>query len=142
MYYSVAGNAGFGQTPYSFVGRGFTPAVFRFKISLRREQGLACGLGHARSLTPHCGVIQDPRAALLPRPTIYPIITQIGRENKFSAEIYVSRTVEDAGPYNFGLAKHPYEKLGKSSYFLLYQFFNECIGAGILPPRAIKSAQE
>ena len=28
------------------------------------------------------------------------IITQIGRENKFSAENYVSRTVEDAGPYN------------------------------------------
>jgi hypothetical protein len=46
----------------------------------RREQGLACGLGHARSLTPHCGVIQDPRAALLPRPTI-------------------TRTVEDACPY-------------------------------------------
>ena len=39
-------------------------------LSLRREQGLACGLGHARSLTPHCGVIQDPRAALLPRPTM------------------------------------------------------------------------
>ena len=29
------------------------------------------------------------------------IITQIGRENKFSAENYVSRTVEDAGPYIF-----------------------------------------
>ena len=29
-----------------------------------------------------------------------PIITQIGRENNVSAEIYVSRTVEDAGPYN------------------------------------------
>ena len=29
------------------------------------------------------------------------IITQIGRGNKFSAENYVSRTVEDAGPYNF-----------------------------------------
>ena len=28
------------------------------------------------------------------------IITQIGRENKFSAENYVSRTIEDAGPYN------------------------------------------
>ena len=27
------------------------------------------------------------------------IITQIGRENNISAEIYVSRTVEDAGPY-------------------------------------------
>ena len=31
---------------------------------------------------------------------IIPIITQIGRENNISAEIYVSRTVEDAGPYN------------------------------------------
>ena len=29
-----------------------------------------------------------------------PIITQIGRENNISAENYVSRTVEDAGPYN------------------------------------------
>ena len=28
------------------------------------------------------------------------IITKIGRENKFSADFYVSRTVEDAGPYN------------------------------------------
>ena len=27
------------------------------------------------------------------------IITQIGRENKFSVKIRVSRTVEDAGPY-------------------------------------------
>ena len=27
------------------------------------------------------------------------IITKIGRENNVSAEIYVSRTVEDAGPY-------------------------------------------
>ena len=29
-----------------------------------------------------------------------PIISQIGRENNISAENYVSRTVEDAGPYN------------------------------------------
>ena len=29
------------------------------------------------------------------------IITQIGRENNISAEIRASRTVEDAGPYNF-----------------------------------------
>ena len=28
------------------------------------------------------------------------IIAQIGRENNISAENYVSRTVEDAGPYN------------------------------------------
>ena len=28
------------------------------------------------------------------------IITQIGRGNKFSAENYVSRTIENAGPYN------------------------------------------
>jgi hypothetical protein len=28
------------------------------------------------------------------------IISQIGRENKFSAEICMSRTVEDACPYN------------------------------------------
>ena len=29
-----------------------------------------------------------------------PIIAQIGRGNNISAENYVSRTVEDAGPYN------------------------------------------
>ena len=39
-----------------------------------------------------------------------PIIAQISRENNISAEIYVSWTVEDACPYNFGLSKHPYEK--------------------------------
>ena len=38
-------------------------------------------------------------AGASPRPTAHSIITQIGRENKFSAEFYVSRTVEDAGPY-------------------------------------------
>ena len=32
---------------------------------------------------------------------VAPIMTQIGRENNISAENYVSRTVEDAGPYNF-----------------------------------------
>ncbi len=48
------------------------------------------------------------------------IITQIGRENKFSAEIYVSRTVEDACPYNFGLFKHPYENLPKRLFFFLF----------------------
>ena len=31
----------------------------------------------------------------------YPIIPQIGRENNISAEIYGSRTVEDADPYSF-----------------------------------------
>ena len=34
------------------------------------------------------------------RLSIMSIITQIGRENKFSAEIHVPWTVEDAGPYN------------------------------------------
>ena len=34
------------------------------------------------------------------RLSVSPIITQIGRENNISAENYVSRTVEDAGPYN------------------------------------------
>ena len=32
---------------------------------------------------------------------VNPIISQIGRENNISAEIRASRTVEDAGPYNF-----------------------------------------
>ena len=68
LYYSVAGNAGFGQRPYSFVGRGFTPAVFRFKISLRREQGLALRYD--------------------------PIISQIGIENKVSADLLVGAFIE------------------------------------------------
>ena len=45
------------------------------------------------------------------------IITQISRENNISAEIYVSRTVEDACPYNFGLSKHPYENLPNRRIF-------------------------
>ena len=38
MYYSVASNAGIGQSPCPFVGRGFTPAAFfDSRHSLRRE---------------------------------------------------------------------------------------------------------
>ena len=33
------------------------------------------------------------------RLSVSPNVTQIGRENKFSVKIRVSRTVEDAGPY-------------------------------------------
>ena len=33
-----------------------------------REEQFSLRLGHARALTPHCGVIQDPRAASLPLP--------------------------------------------------------------------------
>ena len=52
-----------GQSPYPFVGRGFTPAAFfDSRRSLRREQAPAL----------RCN----------------PIITQIGRENKFSAEFF------------------------------------------------------
>ena len=42
------------------------------------------------------------RRHLSPRERLFvsPIISQIGRENNISAENYVSRTVEDAGPYN------------------------------------------
>ena len=49
-------------------------------------------LSHARALTPHRGVIHYPRVASLPlggRLFANLIITQIGRENKFSAENYV-----------------------------------------------------
>ena len=45
------------------------------------------------------------------------IITQIGRENKFSAEILLLRTVEDACPYKC-CVKHPYEKEPKYCGFL------------------------
>ena len=47
------------------------------------------------------------------------IITQIGRENKFSAEICILRTVGDAGPYN----EHPYEKEPKATSFLLLSIY-------------------
>ena len=75
--------------------RGLLPPLTRSPVSLR--------LGHARALTPHRGVIHYPRAASLPlggRLFVSPNVTQIGRKNKFSAENYVSRTVEDAGPYS------------------------------------------
>ena len=42
----------------NFKLRGLLPPLSRSPFSLR--------LGHARGLTPHCGVIQDPRAASLP----------------------------------------------------------------------------
>ena len=50
------------------------------------------------------------------------IITQIGRGNNSSAEIYVSRTVEDAGPYNL-ICKHPYENAPKRLHLFLKGFF-------------------
>ena len=46
-------------------------------------------------------------------PPYEPIITQIGRENKFSAEICILRTVGDAGPYN----EYPYEKETNAGLF-------------------------
>ena len=57
LYYSVASNAGTGQSPYPY------------------------GCARPKAL---------PKFVTL-------IIAQIGRENNISAEIYVSRTVEDAG---------------------------------------------
>ena len=41
LYYSVASNAGIGQSPYPFVGRGFTPAAFfDSRRSLRRDASI------------------------------------------------------------------------------------------------------
>ena len=54
---------------------------------------------------------------------VSPIITQIGRENNISAEIYVSWTVEDACPYNFGLSKHPYENQPKGVALLRFMVY-------------------
>ena len=59
-----------------------------------------------------------PAACHLPpgeRLLVSSIITQIGRENKLSAEICILRTVGDAGPYK----EHPYEKLRNCSFFIL-----------------------
>ena len=53
------------------------------------------------------------------------IIPQIGRENKFSAEILLLRTVEDACPYKC-CVKHPYEKLHKEGSFYLKQRLYIC----------------
>ena len=39
--------------------------------------------------------------------------TNFGRENKFSAEICILRTVGDAGPYN----EYPYEKEPNREFF-------------------------
>ena len=64
----------------------------RLLPSRLRRATVSLWLGHARALTPHCGVIHSPRAASLPlggRLLVSPIITQIGRENKLSAEIFV-----------------------------------------------------
>ena len=64
----------------------------RLLPSRLRRATVSLWLGHARALTPHCGVIHSPRAASLPlggRLLVSPILTQIGRENKFSAEIFV-----------------------------------------------------
>ncbi len=38
-------------------------------VSNHCRDGLSLQLGHARGLTPHCGVIQDPRVAVRPRPS-------------------------------------------------------------------------
>ena len=76
MYYKC-----FGQSPYPFVGRGFTPAAL-----------LAYIFRYGGSKPPPYEIIL--------------IITQIGRENKFSAEI----------------CKHPYEKEPKASFFIYFSF--------------------
>ena len=46
------------------------------------------------------------------------IITQIGRENKFSAEICLLRVAEDVAPYKCCF-KHPYEKKPKGFLFCI-----------------------
>ena len=61
----------------------------KFRICFTNESGEA----H----TPMVARIQ--RLPLGGRLSVSLIIIQIGRENNISAEIYVSRTVEDAGPY-------------------------------------------
>ena len=79
MYYSVASNAGIGQSPYPFVGRCLGAAVVRNKTFR----------GGGSPFASKCA----------PALRYDSIITQIGRENDMHPEIYVSRTVEDAGPY-------------------------------------------
>ena len=77
--------------------------IASFAFVLQKAQGLAhapyfCRAGvYSRRLI---GINPSSRREQAPALRCNPIITQIGRENKFSADIYVSRTVEDAGPYN------------------------------------------
>ena len=107
LYYSVACNAGIGQSPYPFVGRGVTPAAFfDSRRSLRRDASIF-----------RFAQCQVCFANIAPALRCDPIIPQIGRENNISAEICILRTVGDAGPYN----EHPYEKEPKDCVFFIDQ---------------------
>ena len=98
------------------LGKAHTPMVARI---LRLPPGGSWRRRRLRENALHEG-FHEPKVAQAPSVTAMPchlplggrlsvslIITQIGRENNISAEIYVSWTVEDACPYNFGLSKHP-----------------------------------
>ena len=69
---------------------------------LRRHRLAAARSRSGSDTTPWCHSLPSRRfATQRARLLVSPIITQIGRENNVSAENYVSRTVEDAGPDNF-----------------------------------------
>ena len=63
------------------------------------------------------GKAYTPKVASIQRERLFvsTIITQIGRENKFSADFYVLRTVEEPVPT---ICKHPYEEERNAAFFI------------------------
>ena len=107
LYYSVASNAWHRAKPIPLCRAGvYSRRLFRFKVFITAGCKHISLRSMSSLLRKHCPALR-----------CNPIITQIGRENKFFAEILLLRTVEDACPYNFGLSKHPYENAPKSVPF-------------------------
>jgi len=79
------------------------PIPLKMHVSLGSPLGRAPAVAGERVVVATICPLRRLRRHLSQRERLFvnPIIPQIDRENKFSAEIYVSRTVEDAGPYNF-----------------------------------------
>ena len=79
------------------------PIPLKMHVSLGSPLGRAPAVVGERVVVATICPLRRLRRHLSQRERLFanPIITQIGRENKFSAENYVSRNVEDAGPYNF-----------------------------------------
>ncbi len=96
LYYSVASNAWHRAKPIPLCRAvPWCRRCIKQNLSLRREQAPALRYDS--------------------------IITQIGRENKFSAEILLLRTVEDACPYKC-CVKLPYEKLRYATRFFIFPY--------------------
>ena len=82
---------------------GQSPCPLKMHASKGSPFGRAPAIAGERVLCVQFSPLRRFRRHLSQRERLFvsTIITQIGRENNISAEIYVSRTVEDAGPYSF-----------------------------------------